>query len=181
LFFLAILTEANIHLLDFYPHFTVLHHASSQATANWSASLRSKSDIEEFEYDINHLLHAWSFFAAFVFGVPTVFWFTTRCMSLAALTWAEWICYYGYSMVPFLPASILCIIPVNFIAWLVLFAASGASVLLILRNASTPLLASDQTAQKAPSLILAILVAHFIFFVTMGATFYHHGKPKHMT
>ncbi|CAB9509205.1 Protein YIPF1 [Seminavis robusta] len=150
------------------------------ATANWSASLRYSNDVEaEFEYDINHLLHAWTFLTAFVFGVPSVFWLCTRCMSLQALTLPEWICYYGYSMVPYLPASILCTIPVNFIAWIVLMAATAASGLLVLRNASTPLLASDATAQKAPPLILAILVAHFIFFVAMGVTFYHHGKAHH--
>jgi len=100
-------------------------------------------------------------------------------MSLSALTLAEWICYYGYSMVPYLPATVLCIMPVNFIAWVVLMAASGASALLVLRNASAPLLASDQSAQKAPMLIMAILVAHFIFFVSMVITFYHHGKVQH--
>lgn len=151
------------------------------ATANWSASLHSKSDIAEFEYDITHLLHAWTFMTAFVFGAPTIFWLSTRCMSLNALTWAEWVCYYGYSMVPFLPATLLCIIPINFIAWIVLLAASGASGLLILRNASTPLLASDPTAQKAPPMILAILATHFIFFISMGITFYHHRKPKSLT
>lgn len=147
------------------------------ATANWSAHFRYASEIENFEYDIDHLLHAWSFLVTFVFGVPSVFWLCTRCMSLQALTLAEWICYYGYSMVPYLPASLLCIIPWNFISWTALMAASGASGLLILRNASTPLLASDPSAQKAPPLILAILAAHFIFFVSMGVTFYHHGKP----
>jgi len=148
------------------------------ATANWSAHFRYSSEIDNFEYDISHLLHAWSFLVSFVFGVPTIFWLCTRCMSLQALTLAEWICYYGYSMVPFLPASLLCIIPWNFVAWIALMAASVASGLLILRNASTPLLASDPTAQKAPPLILAILAAHFIFFVSMGITFYHHGKLK---
>ena len=102
-------------------------------------------------------------------------------MSLNALTLAEWICFYGYSMVPYLPASIICIIPVNFIAWVVLFAASAASALLVLRNASVPLLASDPSHQKAPPLILFILVAHFIFFVSIVVTFYHHGKVKHST
>lgn len=148
------------------------------ATANWSKAIFS-NEYDEFEYDINHLLHAWSFLTTFVFGVPTVFWLCCRCMSLEALTLPEWICYYGYSMVPFLPAAILCIIPVQFLEWVFLLAASGASALLILRNASTPLLASDPSHQKAPPLILAILVAHFIFYVSMAITFYHHGKHKH--
>lgn len=138
--------------------------------------MRYSNEIEAFEYDINHLLHAWTFLTVFVFVVPTVFWLCTRCMSFQALTLAEWICYYGYSMVPYLPAAILCIIPVNFIAWIVLMAATGASGLLVLRNASTPLLASDVSHQKAPPLIMAMLVTHFIFFVSMTITFYHHGK-----
>jgi protein YIPF1/2 len=137
--------------------------------------LRYSNDIEKvFEYDINHLLHAWTFLTVFVFVVPMVFWLATRCMSFQALSLAEWICYYGYSMVPYLPAAILCIIPVNFIAWIVLMAATGASGLLVLRNASTPLLASDASHQKAPILIMAILVTHFIFYISMTFTFYHH-------
>lgn len=148
-----------------------------QATANWSEAFHS-NEFDDFEYDINHLLHAWSFLTTFVFGVPTVFWLCCRCMSIEALTLAEWICYYGYSMVPFLPASVLCIIPVSFFEWVFLLAATGASGLLILRNVSTPLLASDPSAQKAPPLILAILVAHFIFYFAMAITFYHHAKHK---
>lgn len=151
-----------------------------QVTANWSASLRYKKDVLEFEYDINHLIRASSFFTAFAFGVPTVFWLCTRCMSMTGLTWAEWVCYYGYSMVPYIPASIVCIVPLNLVMWLVLSVASGVSVLLVLRNASTPLLASDPGHQKAPALILAMLVAHFCFFVAVAVTFYHHGKYKHL-
>jgi protein YIPF1/2 len=131
--------------------------------------------VEEFEYDIEHLLNAWTFLTAFVFGVPTLFWLSTRCVSIQALTLAEWICYYGYSMVPYLPAVFVCIIPVTAFAWLALMAASSASALLVLRNASTPLLASDSSHQKAPAFILAILVVHFIFFVALAITFYHHG------
>ena len=153
----------------------------TQATANWSASLRYKNSVAEFQYDINHLIHASSFFTSFVFGVPTVFWLCTRCLSMTGLTWAEWVCYYGYSMVPFLPASILCIIPFNLISWMILLAATGVSALLVLRNASTPLLASDPGHQKAPLLIMAMLAAHVIFFLATGITFYHHGKLPHQT
>jgi hypothetical protein len=77
-------------------------------------------------------------------------------------------------MVPFVPAVMVCIIPITLFAWLALLAATAASGLLVLRNASTPLLASDPTHQKAPPLILAILVAHFIFYVLLTITFYHH-------
>jgi predicted membrane-bound dolichyl-phosphate-mannose-protein mannosyltransferase len=84
-------------------------------------------------------------------------------------------------MVPFLPASLLCIIPFNVIAWLALLGASAASGLLVLRNCSTPLLASDPTHQKAPAVVLAMLAAHVLFFFAIVITFYHHGKAKHMT
>lgn len=94
-----------------------------------------------------------------------------------ALSWAEWVCFYGYSMVPFLPASLLCIIPSNILAWVILGVASAASCLLVLRNASSPILAADPSGvQKAMPIIIAILACHFIFFVSLGITFYHHGK-----
>ena len=48
-----------------------------------------KDDIEEFDYDINHLLHAASVLCSYSFVLPTILWVTTQCMNMQALQLAE--------------------------------------------------------------------------------------------
>lgn len=133
-----------------------------------------RTDVEEFEYDINHLLHASTILFTFAFGVPTVFWVTTRCMNMQVLLLADWVCYYGYSLVSFLPLVFLCAIPWGIISWVALLVGTGMSGLLVVRNVTAPLLSSDVGLAKAPPLILAILGTHVIFLLFMKFTFYHH-------
>ena len=135
-----------------------------------------RSDIQVFEYDINHLLHAGSIFSSFAFGLPSVIWVTTKFMKTEALSLVEWQCMYGYSLVPFIPAALLCVIPLGFLSWIFLAIATVMSCSLVVRNVSAPLLATDSGQTKAPPVILAILAAHVIFFFVVKFTFYHHKK-----
>jgi hypothetical protein len=130
--------------------------------------------MDEFEYDIDHLLHAMTTLFLFGFCVPTLFWILTQCMSMQALTLAEWICLYGYSFVPYMPATLFCLIPWHVIEWLVLSIATAISAILILRNVAGPLLASDVSQTKAGPLLLAILGTHVILLLTLKLAFYHH-------
>jgi hypothetical protein len=133
------------------------------------------SDVEEFDYDINHLLHAASICCGYAFVVPTILWVTTQCcMSMNALQLVEWVCLYGYSLCPYLPAVILCVIPIGIVSWVLLALATGASCLLVVRNVAHPLLASDVGQAKAPPIILAILGSSIIFFLFLKFTFYHY-------
>jgi protein YIPF1/2 len=103
-------------------------------------------------------------------------WITTQCcMSMKALTLAEWVCLYGYSLVPFLPVAVLSIIPVGIVSWVLLAAATAVSVLLVVRNVAHPLLANDIGQAKAPPIILIILGTHVVFFLFLKFSFYHHS------
>ncbi len=137
-----------------------------------------RSDIETFDYDINHLLHAASIISAYSFGVPIVLWLTTQCMSMQALKLAEWICIYGYSLVPYFPAVMLCIIPFGIVSWIFLIMATVVSCSLVVRNVTAPLLASDVGHAKAPPILLAILGTHIVFFLFLKFSFYHYTTGK---
>jgi hypothetical protein len=146
-----------------------------QVTSNMHAYLH-RSDVEVFEYDINHLMHAASVFSTFSFIIPAVFWITSKCMNMEALSLVEWTCLYGYSLTPFLPAVVLCVIPFGILSWVFLLAAAVVSGSLILRNVAAPMLSTDVGQAKAPPLILAILGTHLIFFLVVKFTFFHHSK-----
>jgi len=147
-------------------------------TSNMHAYLK-RDDIESFDYDINHLMHAGSILFGFTFVIPTVFWVTTQFMNMRGIQLVEWVCMYGYSLTPFVPAVILCVIPFEIVSFVLLLAATIASCSLIVRNLSAPLLASDSGQAKAPPVILAILGTHAIFFLVLKYKFFHHKYLKH--
>ena len=104
----------------------------------------TKKDISsEFDYDIDHVLRATSILYAFSFGLPTLLWLVFRVLGVLSLGLVDLVCLYGYSLVPFLPACIVCIAPFHWVAWTALAAAGGASVTLVLKNVTGPILEGD--------------------------------------
>ena len=137
-----------------------------------------RNDVEEFDYDINHLIHAASVLMTFAFGLPLILWMTTTCcMNMAALQLAEWLCLYGYSLVPYMPAVMLSVIPFSLVAWITLGIATGASCLLVIRNVAPVLLSYDTSSiggqAKGPPIILLMLGCHVVFLLVLKLTFYH--------
>ncbi|KAG7361817.1 Yip1 domain containing protein [Nitzschia inconspicua] len=173
---------ANFHA--FIHHTTSIHTGGSSSsnsngggnTTTTTTPSTTTAAEDEFDYDINHLLNAAYICCGFVFVLPTTLWITTQCcMSMKALTLAEWVCLYGYSLVPFLPVAVLCIIPFAIVSWVLLAVATAVSVLLVVRNVAHPLLANDVGQAKAPPVILIILGAHVVFFLFLKFAFFHHS------
>jgi hypothetical protein len=142
-----------------------------QATSNLSAYIRA-DNVAEFEYDIEHLVHAMTVCFGFVFGAPALWWLVTQCMGMQALMMVDWICLYGYSMVPYLPATLLCLVPWHPWMWLCLTVATVMSGSLVLRNVAAPLLAADTMGNKAAPILLAVMASHVIFLLILKITFY---------
>jgi hypothetical protein len=158
------------------------HQIKSSHTHSHSSSSSNSTDgsdgggtvaQEAFEYDLHHLVRALTVVSSFVFGVPTFFWLAASCLGMPGVSLALWICVYGYSMVPYQVAALLAWIPWEIVEWLVLGIATGCSVLLVVRNLSTPLMQQDSsTHTKAAPLIMAIMGAHVFFLFVLKFTFY---------
>jgi protein YIPF1/2 len=147
------------------------NNTSAAAAANANTETMAE---EEFDYDIRHLLNAAYICCGFAFVLPTILWITTQCcMSMKALTLPEWVCLYGYCLVPYLPVAVLCVFPLGLVSWILLAIATTISVLLVVRNVAHPLLANDIGQAKAPPIILIILGCHVIFFLFLKFSFYH--------
>eukprot|EP00543_Licmophora_paradoxa_P006532 CAMPEP_0202456644 /NCGR_PEP_ID=MMETSP1360-20130828/13852_1 /ASSEMBLY_ACC=CAM_ASM_000848 /TAXON_ID=515479 /ORGANISM="Licmophora paradoxa, Strain CCMP2313" /LENGTH=335 /DNA_ID=CAMNT_0049076515 /DNA_START=1 /DNA_END=1008 /DNA_ORIENTATION=- len=139
-------------------------------TSNLSAYFRA-SNLEEFEYDVTHVVNAMYIIYSFSFGVPAVWWCVTQCLGLSTpLKLMDWICLYGYSLVSYFPATILCLFPFHIWIWFVLMVATIFSCLLVVRNVAGPLLGADPN--KSGSLLIGILVSHFIFLLVLKFKFY---------
>lgn len=160
----------SLHLCTHYVCSNIYLFAE-QLTSNLSSYLRA-DNIDEFEYDVGHLVRAMSVCFGFVFGAPALWWLVTQCMGMQALMLVDWICLYGYSMVPYLPATFLCLVPWHPWMWVCLTAATVMSAMLVVRNVAAPLLAADSSANKAGPILLAVMASHLIFLLILKIVFY---------
>lgn len=147
-------------------------------TSNATAYLHSDS-VDDFEYDITHLANAVVLLFSFVMVLPTFFYFVLKFVGVNLL-WADLVCLYGYSLVPYLPATFLCLLPYTFLEWILLLSATVISVLLILRNISSPLLrSSDSHARSyASAVLMAVMLFHLAFVLILKFGFYHHLRTS---
>jgi hypothetical protein len=129
--------------------------------------------VEAFEYDILRLIHSSSLLWTFFWAYPTFNWFVCTCLGMSQISWAMWICLYGYSSSIFLLAFPLCVLPFQLARYLALGMATFVSCLHVLRNLSGPLLSQDAANQaKASPVILSMMGAHFVLFLILKYRFF---------
>ena len=162
----------------------VLAMTSNMVAARHSHK-HSNSAETVFEYDIVHLLRATSIVTTFAWLVPTMLCVACACLGLSGdnvPSWPMWMCVYGYSLTPFIPACLLLSVwPLGILIWIYLGLATAASGLLVVRNLCGPLLllqpsAPDASgagnAAKATPILFSMLGSHGIFLLVLKVVFY---------
>ena len=148
---------------------------------------------EEWEYDINQLLRATSILYSFSFGLPTVLYLLLRLLggnnispSITNLGLADLICIYGYSLVPYLPVTWICIAPYNWVQWSVLGIATLLSGMLVLRNVVGSIILASNSRRggadlggggmqgKSGGMIMCLVGCHLVFYFVLKLAVYHH-------
>lgn len=186
---------ATSNLAAYYDHFRRMkRHAATgndkhvNPSTNTTSTYHTITD-EEFEYDLTHLARAVTIVLVFTFVLPTAFWTAATCLGItrtaAAATGTPsspggsvscpvWICCYGYSLVPYILASLLLWLPWSFFQWILLGLATVVSGLFVIRNLANPLLQMDAHENHAKSgpVLLAMIAAHFIFCIVLKESFY---------
>ena len=134
---------------------------------NWLTSwLQQKT----WEYDFQSVVTASSLVYTFAAGVPVGVWFIFRQLTDAKLKLITLICLYGYSLLTFIPATLLCLLPSSLITWLALLAASSLSSLFLLRNLA-PVILQHAAAQKQ-IFLPALAILQLIFTLILKFSFY---------
>lgn len=103
------------------------------AAAGNFANYLSHDDATEWSYDFTKLTVAATCLYAIITVVPLCVWFfLDRVGSKKGLV--EVISVYGYSLFVFVPTSIICVLPSNFVRWISVIVSFGMSTLFLLRN-----------------------------------------------
>eukprot|EP00574_Skeletonema_japonicum_P000416 CAMPEP_0201739202 /NCGR_PEP_ID=MMETSP0593-20130828/45657_1 /ASSEMBLY_ACC=CAM_ASM_000672 /TAXON_ID=267983 /ORGANISM="Skeletonema japonicum, Strain CCMP2506" /LENGTH=368 /DNA_ID=CAMNT_0048233457 /DNA_START=50 /DNA_END=1153 /DNA_ORIENTATION=+ len=97
---------------------------------------------EEWDYDINQLLHATWILYSFSFLLPMGLYLIFRLMGIMSFSLVDLICLYGYSLVAYIPTTFICVAPVSWLQWLSLCISTVISGMLVLRNVTGPILES---------------------------------------
>ena len=153
----------------------VFNIALSSNILKWSSGTS-----EDFDYKIQHLVRAMICVYVFCFGSPFILYTAFSCLSVN-VPFAELTCLYGYSLLPYLAATVICVIPVHALIWSALLLAAFVSSVFILRNVVGPIMAAEihrrgtttqNTAIAAP-LLGTVLGANVIFLLVLKLGFYH--------
>lgn len=89
---------------------------------NFSSYL-SASDRTKYEYDFRYTPFASLLIYSIGFGTPILLAIIMKCFG-SEITLFQTICLYGYSMACYVPVIVLCILPINWLQWLLLIYAT---------------------------------------------------------
>lgn len=160
-------------------------------TSNLSMYMHSDSSAD-FAYDINHLAHAMTVLYSFVFILPIFLYMAFQCLSIQNFPLLDLVCLYGYSLVPFIPAALLCSIPYEFVIWIALMSASIVSLIFVLRNLIKPIMNDNNISvgngaisgvlrHKEAPIVGCVIGCQVIFLIVLKFYFYHHHRTAHQS
>ncbi|KAL3792405.1 hypothetical protein HJC23_001523 [Cyclotella cryptica] len=161
-FFVAVTSNMSIYV----------HHSFKSASKLEEGGVAAE---KEWDYDINQLLRATWILYSFSILLPAAFYVVFRVGGVTALGLVDLICFYGYSLVAYLPVTWVCIVPIHWVQWTSLGIATILSGMLVVRNVMGPILesAAGPSQGKSGSLIMSVMGCHFVFFLVMKLAFYH--------
>jgi hypothetical protein len=105
------------------------------------------SNLPKREYNFQSILTASSLIYGFATVAPALLWLVFRQYE-PKLKFVTLLCLYGYSLLPFLAAAALCLLPYDSVSWIALLSASIMSGLLLLKSLA-PLIVVHAKQQAA--------------------------------
>ncbi|KAM0851673.1 hypothetical protein ACQ4PT_052276 [Festuca glaucescens] len=125
--------------------------------------MQRKTDLNIWNFDVGYFNWAASVMYGYAIVVPAAFFFLFQYFGSRPSLVRFW-CMWGYSLFIFVPASILLLIPVEFLRWLIIAGAGGASSWFIALNLKEctegadlmPLIASASVLQFALALFIKV-------------------------
>jgi hypothetical protein len=146
---------------DFYGPFwttTTLIFALA-ACGNFGAYLSSEASIT-WTYNFAKLSVAAFVLYGYMVLLPILVWMFSKYAMKESMSLSKLACLYGYSLVPFIPAALLCIIPSSFLRWIFIGGAYAVSASFLLRNMRDSLNSGFDDSRRAVVTLTVLLVLH---------------------
>ncbi|KAI9145314.1 hypothetical protein BKA69DRAFT_1050610 [Paraphysoderma sedebokerense] len=144
-------------------------------TSSLALSISAYLSSKDYSYDFTVLPLAASSVYSYTFGLPLILWGICKYYSKSVKIMELWNVY-GYSLTVWVPVSLLCIIPFEFMRYIFVILAFAISSIFQLKNLSYLLLNPTQSqysvtsplSKRATNLVLAVVL---IFNATLALIF----------
>jgi len=113
-------------------------------------------DKQVFTYNFSKLTVATSVLYGYCLVVPIAGWGASKVMLAEPFSLLELICIYGYSLAVYIPAAMLCVLPMELLRWVVIAGGFAVSLKFITRNVRDLVI---RQVDEARALIVLIAVA----------------------
>ena len=123
---------------------------------------------KEWVYDFQAFLTLASIVYSFAAIVPLIIWFGLRQFN-TKMRLITTFCLYGYSLIFYIPISLMCIFPSQVFTWLLFIVGGTSSTLFLLRNLA-PLVVAH-ASQNAAALLGVLGAMQLIFTLTLKLNF----------
>ena len=136
----------------------------------------SVSVKEPWKFDVTKVTQCAAMTYAYVFLFPLSLYLVKRCYAgVRSASYTALVCLYGYSIMSYIPASILCIFPVETLRWVAVMAACAVSSASLFRNVDA-LLKGESGNTKAMAIAkgmgVAIVGANVVFAICLKELFF---------
>mmetsp|Transcript_103182 Transcript_103182/g.166354 ORF Transcript_103182/g.166354 Transcript_103182/m.166354 type:complete len:280 (+) Transcript_103182:55-894(+) len=144
------------------------------AAAGNLGSLLSFVPSEEdqvFAYDFSKLTVATSVLYGYCVVVPVSGWAASKVMLATPFSLTELICIYGYSLAVYIPAALLCVLPMEILRWAIIAAGFVVSLKFITRNVRDLVIRQLDEA-KALMILVVVTALHGFLALFLKVYFY---------
>ncbi|KAK3138596.1 hypothetical protein QOZ80_5AG0370910 [Eleusine coracana subsp. coracana] len=123
--------------------------------------IQKKKDLDIWNFDVGYFNWAASVMYGYAIIVPAVFFFLFQYFGSRPSLVRFW-CLWGYSLFVFIPASVLLLIPVEFLRWVIIVLVGGASSWFIALNLKECTEGADMMVLIASAAVIQFALALFI-------------------
>lgn len=136
----------------------------------------------EWSYDFQTVVNVASTVYGFVACVPAAVWIVLKQyeqpvppsgVAPIPLNLVTAVSIYGYSLLAYIPATLLCLIPSEFVSWISFLAATIVSSLVLIRNIGPVILTYNVSPQHVPIALACLGSAQLLFMLIVKLSFFY--------
>jgi len=136
----------------------------------------------EWSYDFQTVVNVASTVYGFIACIPTAIWIILKQYEQSIpstgiqpkpLNLVTAISIYGYSLLSYIPATLLCLIPSEFVTWISFLVASMISSLVLVRNVGPVILTYNVNPQHVPIALGLLGCSQLLFMLIIKLSFFY--------
>ncbi|GLD94871.1 hypothetical protein PINS_up003496 [Pythium insidiosum] len=128
-------------------------------------------DRREWVYDFSRVATACTVVEIFLVGLPVLLWLVGKYGANVPMSLSFLMCLYGYSTAVFIPATFICMVPLEGLDWVAVLVAMAWSLYFLLTNVWA-MISEHLSKEKMLPLLAVIAASHLIWAILVKLLFF---------